>query len=75
MCDLNNQNVVSHLEREVDGPVVRLETHGTTLLQNGLMGSVKPFPKARDSVVVMATGWVVVWLVVIIFVVPQQVGV
>lgn len=71
---MNNHYVESHLEGEVDGPVVRLETHRTSLLQNGLMGSVKPFPKARDPVV-MATGRVVVWLVIIVFMVPQQVGV
>lgn len=38
------------------------------------MGSVKPFPQARDPVVVMATGRVDVWLVVVIIVVSQQVG-
>lgn len=66
---------MSHLDREVDGPVVRLETYRTALLQNGLVGSVKSFPQARDPVVVMATGREVVGLVVIVFVVPQQVGV
>ena len=54
--------------------MVRLETHRTTLLQNGLMGSMKPFPQAGNPVVVMETRRVVVWLVVIIFVVSQQVG-
>lgn len=51
---------MSHLEGEVDRPVVRSETHRSTLLQNGLMGSMKPVPQARDPVVVMATGRVVV---------------
>lgn len=36
---------------------------------------MKSFPQARDPVVVMATGREVVGLVVIVFVVPQQVGV
>lgn len=72
---MNKHYVESHLEGEVDGPVVRLETHRTSLLQNGLMGSVKPFPQAREPVVVMATGRVVVWLVVVVFMVPEQVGV
>lgn len=66
---------MSHLEGEVDWPVVRPETHRTALLQNGLMGSVKPIPQARDPIVVMATRRVVVQLIVIIFMVPQQVGV
>lgn len=64
----------THLHGEVDGPVVRLETNGATLLQNGLMGSVKPFPEARDPVVVNATRMVIL-LVVIFFMVSQQVGV
>lgn len=34
----------SHLEGEVDRPVVRLETQRASLLQDGLMGSVKPLP-------------------------------
>lgn len=52
---------VSHLEGEVDWPVVRLETHRATLLQDGLMGSVKPLPQTGDPVVVMATRRVVIW--------------
>lgn len=68
-------NAVSHLEGEVDGPVVRLEADRTALLQNGLMGSVKPLPQAREPVV-MAIGRVVVWIIIIIiFMVSQQVGV
>lgn len=67
--------MVCHLKGEVDRPVVGLEAHRPTLLQNGLMGSVKPFPQTRDAVVDMATGRVVVWLVVVVLMVPQQVGV
>lgn len=68
---------VGHLEGEVDGPVVRLEPHRAALLQDGLVGGVKPFTQTGDPVVVvvMATGRVVVGLVVVFFMFPQQVGV
>ena len=76
MTDVSNCAAVGHLKGEVDGPVVRLETYRAAQLQDGLMGGVKPLPQARDPVVVvMASGRVVVWLVVIFFMFPQQVGV
>lgn len=54
--------------------MVRLETHRTTLLQYGLVGSVKTLPKPRDAVVVQSIRGVI-WLVVIFLMVPQKVRV
>lgn len=39
------------------------------------MGSMKPLPKAGEPVVVMATGQVVVYLVVFVLMVSQEIGV
>lgn len=39
------------------------------------MGSMKPFPQTREPVVVMSTSKVVVYLVVFVFMVSQQIGV
>lgn len=59
----------------MDWPVVGAEAQEASLLENVLVGSVKAVPKPGEPVVVMATGEVVVDVVVFIFMVSQQVGV
>lgn len=76
---------VSHPEWEAERSVVGLESHRSSLLQNGLVGCVQALANCRRRVVVVVVvvtgGRVVVvvvvdWLVgVIVLLLPQEVGV
>lgn len=73
---------LSHPEREAEGSVVRLETHRSSLLQDGLMRCVQPLPDSRRGVVVVVLvtlGRVVVVVCslvgFVIFLLAQEVGV
>lgn len=74
----------SHPEREAQGSVVGLESHWSSLLEDGLMGCVQALANSRCRVVVvvMMSGRSVVIVVVvhrlvgvIVLLLPKQVGV
>lgn len=72
--DLLKSSVKRHLEEEVGGSVVGLDRQRTDPLQDGLVGGVKPLHKPRVAVIVQSIRRVV-WLVGVVFVVPQEVRV
>lgn len=75
---------LSHPEWEAKGSVVRLESHWSPLLQDGLMGCMQPLANSwsRVVIVVMVTRRRVVIVVVIhrlvciiVLLLPEEVGV
>lgn len=73
---------LSHPEWETKGSVVRLETHWSPLLQDGLMGCMQPLADRWHGVVIVMVGRrrVVVVVVdrlvgVIVLLLPEEIGV
>lgn len=64
---------LSHPEWEAKGSVVRLESHGSPLLQDGLMGCMQPLANSWGRIVIVVV--VTRRRVVIVVVVDRLVGI